>query len=199
MIKRIPYYGLTAVMCYVVSTLGLILLANRTFLVLMELSTILSTPVMLLLFIVIPDSKENYGQIKKNLSIVFMACCMVLTSITHFTNIALILPLQDIGMEIPTYLQVGQWPSALMAIDYLGWGFFLGLAFIMSSLSVKKEYRLLKNTLLVNGILCLLGLTGTVVINAACWYIAPCGYGIGTAVVCVELIFGEKYEKTRNL
>ena len=195
--RKIPYYGLIAVMCYIISTLGLVLVGNSAFLILMELSTVLSTPILLLIFIAIPSPQEHDKKIAKMLSIIFMSCCMILTSIAHFTNIAFIMPLQDSGVEIPIYFQIGQWPSALMVIDYLGWGFFMGLAFITSSLATRKEYRLLKNTLLVSGILCLLGLIGTVMISANCWYIASCGYGIGTAVICIELIIINKSEETK--
>lgn len=196
-IRKIPYYGLVAVMCYFISTLGLVLIGNSTFIILMELSTILSAPILLLIFIAMPTSQEHDKEIAKMLSIIFMACCMILTSIVHFTNIAFIMPLHNSGVEIPIYFQIGQWPSALMVVDYLGWGFFMGLAFLVSSLAIRKEYRFLKNTVLVSGILCLLGLIGTVIINDNCWYIAPCGYGIGSAVICVELIIINKSKKRK--
>jgi len=192
-IRKIPYYGLVAVMCYFISTLGLVLIGNSTFIILMELSTILSAPILLLIFIAMPTSQEHDKEIAKMLSIIFMACCMILTSIVHFTNIAFIMPLHNSGVEIPIYFQIGQWPSALMVVDYLGWGFFMGLAFLVSSLAIRKEYRLLKNTV----ILCLLGLIGTVIINDNCWYIAPFGYGIGSAVICVELIIINKSNKRK--
>lgn len=190
--KMIPYYGLIAVMCYFITTLGLILIGNTAFIVLMELSTILSAPVLLMIFIAMPTAPERNQTAAKTLSVIFMACCMVLTSAVHFLNIAFIMPLQNAGTEIPLYFQIGRWPSALMAVDYLGWGFFMGLAFLASSFAVAKEHKPLKITLSVCGILCLLGLVGTVGINENCWYIAPCGYGIGSAVICVQLILINK-------
>lgn len=192
MIRKIPYYGLIADMCYFVSILGLILIGNSTFLILLEICTVLSTPLLLLIFFAIPTSQEDDKEMAKKLSVIFMSCCMLLTSMAHFTNIAFIMPLQNSGVDIPTYFQLGQRPSVLMSMDYLGWGFFLGLAFIASSVATKKEYRLLKNTLLISGILCLIGLMGAVMISANCWYIAPCGYGIGSAFICIELIIIEK-------
>ena len=29
--------------------------------------------------------------------------------------------------DVPFYYQIGQWPSVEMAIDYLAWGFFMGI------------------------------------------------------------------------
>lgn len=42
-------------------------------------------------------------------------------------------PLINEGVDVPSYFQIGQWPSVEMAIDYLAWGFFLGMAFICAA------------------------------------------------------------------
>ena len=135
-----------------------------------------------------PTEDEGEKRIAKTLSVIFMSCCMILTAAAHFTNLAFIMPLMNSGVNIPIYLQIGQWPSALMVIDYLGWGFFMGASFSTSSYAVSKKNHALKDTLFVCGVLCLIGLVGTVLIHSNCWYIAPFGYGIGTVVVCIELI-----------
>lgn len=155
----------------------------------LELSTILSTPAMLLLFMVIPIEAHDSRRIAKKMSVIFMACCMVLTSMVHFVQLSTTLPLIKEGISVPTYLQVGYWPSVPMAVDYLAWGFFAGSAFLCSSLAVGKSMKMLKYTLLSCGILCYAGLLGTVLVNENCWYIAPMGYGSGIVVVCIELIF----------
>lgn len=77
-----------------------------------------------------------------------------------------------------------------MAIDYLAWGFFAGLAFICVGLSGKSNDNSKKNmklNALLCGILCLIGFFGTVFINENIWYIAPIGYGIGTMIICIQL------------
>lgn len=78
-----------------------------------------------------------------------------------------------------------------MTIDYLGWGLFMGLAFIFSYFYV-KSYTKIKQLFLLSGILCLIGFFG-VIINENLWYIAPFGYGIGTAIICIKLLM-IKYE-----
>lgn len=186
--NKVPYIGLFACLCYFVTTIGLILTGTTVFIVLMELATVLSTPVLLVIFMCMPTENKHHKEIAKKLSSIFMSSCMILTSVAHFMNLAFIMPLMKEGFVIPTYLQIGQWPSALMTVDYLGWGFFMGAAFLSSSYAVDKNNAAIKYTLFICGVLCLIGLIGTVLINANCWYIAPMGYGIGNAIICIELI-----------
>lgn len=50
----------------------------------------------------------------------------------------------------------------------------------------------LKTILLICGSLCLLGFFGTVPVNGNIWYMAPLGYGLGTIVVCIEMLLDFK-------
>jgi cyanate permease len=102
------------------------------------------------------------------------------------------------GIEVPLYFQIGQWPSVEMAVDYLAWGFFMGLAFICLSrplISTDKEVRGLRTVSLINGILCIAGFIGALFINENIWYLAPMGYGIGIVILCVMAIRIEKNKK----
>ena len=83
------------------------------------------------------------------------------------------------GVKVPLYFQIGQWPSVEMAVDYLAWGFFMGLAFICLSLpiaSADKTAKSMKVISLIDGILCLIGFVGALFINGNIWYLAPMGY-----------------------
>lgn len=194
----IPYIGFIACCLYFITTAGLIVTGTSGFLVAMELATVLSTPILLLLFLAIPSGKLNGKIMGRQLSIVFMSCCMVLTSVAHFVNLAVTQPLIRSGVKVPTYFQIGQWPSVMMAVDYLGWGFFMGAAFLSASYAASSNSRIekaLKYTLFVCGILCLTGLLGTILIHENLWYIAPMGYGVGTAIFCIELIVLNKSAK----
>ncbi len=191
----VGYIGSFVCLVYFIVTIGFILTKESTFLIGMEIVTILSTPIFLVIFIVIPIGNSTEKRIGKDLSLIFMSCCMILTSVAHFVNLTVTNPLIKSGVVVPTYLQIGQWPSVEMAVDYLAWGFFMGMAFLSSSLAVSKENRrlkTLKNTLSISGLLCLAGILGVVLINENCWYIAPIGYGIGTLIVCIELIMLER-------
>lgn len=90
------------------------------------------------------------------------------------------------GIDVPLYYQIGQWPSVEMAIDYLAWGFFMGLAFLCISIakSNREETKGMQIIALIDGILCLVGFAGALCINENMWYVAPMGYGLGLLVLC---------------
>jgi cyanate permease len=98
------------------------------------------------------------------------------------------------GINIPEYLQIGKTMSYVTAIEYLSWGIFLGLAFLFSSLGIGNKYELkhLKMTLFICSCLCIIGFFGWLIINENLWYIASMGYGIGTVIICIELLLYEK-------
>jgi len=109
----------------------------------------------------------------------------------HWVNIITIKPLIANGINIPEYFLIGTWPSVLMAIDYLAWGLFMGLAFIFSGFFITLSIKL-KYFLWLCGCLCLIGFLG-VIVNGNIWYVAPFGYGIGTAIMCIKILL-VKYE-----
>ncbi|MCR5824108.1 MAG: hypothetical protein K6G60_06740 [Lachnospiraceae bacterium] len=119
---------------------------------------------------------------------VFMGCTCALTGAAHIVNISVTRRLISEGVEVPLYFQIGQWPSVEMAVDYLAWGFFMGLAFICLALPIAspdKAARHMKVISLICGILCLTGFIGALFINENIWYLAPLGYGFGLLVLCI--------------
>ena len=126
-----------------------------------------------------------------------MSCTCALTGGAHIVNITVTRKLINEGVNVPVYFQIGFWPSVEMAIDYLAWGFFMGLAFLCVGLSAKsndKSKRIMKLNALLCGILCLVGFFGTIFINENIWYVAPIGYGIGTMIICIQLL---RYNKDK--
>jgi hypothetical protein len=153
----------------------------------MEIITLLSGIFMVPFFVYLPLDDEG-GKIKL-LSVIFAAGGMILTATAHITNLVVTNRLIKDGINVPDFLQIGKWPSLEMTIDYLAWGLFIGLAFIFSSMAKTshKNYKSLRSTLLICGLLCLNGFIGSITINENLWYIAPLGYGIGTAIICIKL------------
>ena len=147
---------------------------------------------MTFLIVAFPVEKKS-KHFYRTMAVVCVSACMLLTNAAHFVNIAAIRPLIASGISIPDYFQIGKYPSILMGIDYLGWGLFMGLAFIFSSCFIDTVMKLRK-FLMLCGCLCLVGFIG-VVFNENLWYIAPLGYGIGTAVICVILLSTNKQRK----
>ena len=84
---------------------------------------------------------------------------------SHIVNISVTRRLLEQGAEVPAYFQIGMWPSVEMAIDYLAWGFFVGLAFAAVALSIDRansKLRGIRITFFVNAALCLAGFLGAV-------------------------------------
>lgn len=198
----VPYVTISMLLVYIfsvaASVLGLMATGSSftPAVIALELATALSTPAILLLFMVMPSGGANENKFAKKLSVISMSCCMLLTTMVHFVQLSITTPMITNGVQVPTYLQVGYWPSVSMAVDYLAWGFFMGSAFLSSFFSIglgKKGCKALKCTLLVCSILCYTGLLGVLFINENCWYIAPMGYGVGLLIVCLEMIYINKY------
>lgn len=67
----------------------------------------------------------------------------------------------------------------------------MGFAFLCIGIAIKnrdKTERIIKTTLLICGILFLIGFFGTVFVNENIWYIAPMGYGLGTMIICIQMM-----------
>lgn len=121
----------------------------------------------------------------------FMSCACSLTGVAHIVNITVTRKLISEGMNVPDYLKIGYWHSVEMAVDYLAWGFFVGLALFCIGISINSsnKHKLpMKILVLIYGTFCLLGFLGTKLINQNIWYIAPIGYGYETIAICVLMI-----------
>lgn len=98
---------------------------------------------------------------------------------------------------MPNYFRIGYWPSVEMAVDYLAWGFFIGLAFLCIGISIKdKTNKFIINSTIISGILCLIGFCGALFINENIWYIAPIGYGVIPIGICIKMMKFEKKKLT---
>lgn len=152
-----------------------------------EWITILGAPAFLIMLLELSRFMGS-SEMCKNLMMVFTGCCCAITGTAHIINMTVTYRLLSDGVEVPTYFQMGYWPSTEMVSDFIAWGFFMGLAFIALGLDktvVQKEWKSLKVAFVVCGILCLIGFFCAVFINDALWYIAPFGYGVGPIVFCV--------------
>lgn len=188
--KKVSVIGIIACILYFLSVGFFLIKGTDLALTVWELMTIISGPIVLLTllgfakFISVPD-------IQKNLMLVFMGCTCALTGATHIVNITVTRRLITEGIEVPTYFQIGQWPSVEMAVDYLAWGFFAGLAFLVIGLPVgdaNKSRKRFKCVSVICSMLCFWGFFGAIFINENLWYIAPMGYGLGLIVLCVLLL-----------
>ena len=190
MTKKIAIIGVFTCILYFISVGLFLITKEEAALTIWELMTCLSAPVELLVLSEL-SNLVNATAIYKNAMLVFMACACALTSVAHIVNIAVTRRLINEGINVPEYFRIGFWPSVEMAIDYLAWGFFVGLAFLcigFATNSKDKQKLIIKVTVLVCGMLCLSGFFGAIFINENLWYVAPMGYGLGSMIICIQMM-----------
>ena len=190
MTKKIAIIGVFTCILYFISVGLFLITKEEAALTTWELMTCLSAPIELLVLSEL-SNLVNATAIYKNAMLVFMACACALTSVAHIVNITVTRRLISEGINVPGYFRIGFWPSVEMAIDYLAWGFFVGLAFLcigFATNSKDKQKLIIKVTVLVCGMLCLSGFFGAIFINENLWYVAPMGYGLGSMIICIQMM-----------
>lgn len=187
MSKRIHLVGIIAVILYFMAVGSFLISQTDIALTIWELMTVISGPIVLFVLLEL-SHRLSCSDLNRRAMQVFMGCTCALTGAAHIVNIAVTRKLIREGVEVPLYFQIGQWPSVEMAVDYLAWGLFMGLAFVCLGLpiaSTDKTTRSLKIISLINGILCIIGFIGALFINENIWYLAPMGYGFGLLLLCI--------------
>ena len=189
--KKIYIITIADVVLYLFSVAMFLITKTETALTIWEMLTVVSGPI--LLFAMLRLSRDlNQSEILRYALLSFMTCVCLLTAAAHVVNICVTRRLIAEGVDVPTYFQIGQWPSVEMAVDYLAWGFFMGLAYLCLGLSIVKNERK-KNRIriasIVCGFMCMVGFFGALFINENLWYIAPMAYGPGMIVICILAIW----------
>ncbi|MBQ2026171.1 MAG: hypothetical protein II215_06860, partial [Paludibacteraceae bacterium] len=176
--------GIITGLLYFIAVAIFLITKAETALTCWELLTVASAPVVMMVLLKLQQAVGS-SSVYKHMATAFLASTCALTAVAHFVNIAVTRPLISQGVAVPTYFQIGYWPSVEMAIDYVAWGFFCGLAFLCVALGIKNSlHKRVKITSLICGLLCLLGFFGALFVHENCWYIAIWGYGIGFIVLC---------------
>jgi len=187
MSKRLPFIGIITVILYFLSVGSFLVSKTETALTIWEMMTVISGPIVLLILLE-TSRRLATPDIYRMAMVAFLACVCALTGVAHIVNITVTRRLMQEGVAVPLFFQIGQWPSVEMAVDYLAWGLFMGLAFLclgVPAVSIDKAKRRIRTVSLINGILCLTGFIGAVFINENIWYLAPVGYGFGLLILCV--------------
>lgn len=197
MTNKISVIGIATGVSYFIA-IGLFLITKTELsLTIWELLTIISAPVVLFILLELSDLL-NIKPVCKNAMLVFMSCACALTACAHVVNITVTRKLISEGLNVPEYFRIGYWPSVEMAVDYLAWGFFVGLAFLCVGISISsnnKKVLFMKKLVIACGVLCFIGFLGTIFINENIWYFAPLGYGFGATVVCIQMMRIKKDDK----
>lgn len=196
----IYYIAIADSVLYLLVVMGYFIFQTSTSLTCWETTTIISAPIILLVLLSILDTANNDKEVFKTSAIVFMGCTTALTATAHFVNITVTRVLEANGIGIPYYFKIGQWPSVEMAIDYLAWGFFMGLALIFTAVAMTSDadMKKIKYTTYICGGLCLLGMLGPLLGNEILWFIAVAGYAVGIPVICIQMILLHKKQMNRS-
>lgn len=185
---KIPLTGIIAVILYFLSMGAFLASQTDVALTVWEMMTVISGPIVLLVLLE-TSHRLSTPDIYRRMMVAFMACVCALTGAAHIVNISVTRRLMQEGVAIPLYFQIGQWPSVEMAVDYLAWGLFMGLAFLCLGIPVvvskDKAKRRIRIVTLINGVLCFIGFIGAIFINENIWYVAPMGYGFGLLILCI--------------
>ena len=192
--KKIYIITIADVILYFISVLLFLVTQTDIALTVWELVTILSGPILLFVMLqlgndLIRSKTVMYAMLS------FMTCVCILTSAAHIVNISVTRRLISEDVNVPSYFQIGQWPSVEMAVDYLAWGFFMGLAYLslgLPPLKSEENKNGLRIALIICGFMCLIGFFGALFINENLWYIAPMAYGPGIIIICILAMFAGK-------
>lgn len=188
--KTVFHIGLIACIIYFLAV-GLFLMTKTEFaLTLWEMFTIIGAFVILFILIALADDMHISSN-RKLIMTAFMGCTCALTTANHIVNMSVTRRLIAQGVQVPNYFKIGYWPSVEMAIDYVAWGLFVGLAFFTIGFAIEKNSQFKKTMMqwiIGCAILCFLGFFGTFFVNENLWYFAPVGYGAGTILICMKMI-----------
>jgi len=145
-------------------------------LALMEILTLISAPLLVILMVAVHLSAPSDCKVYSLVALAFMILVAGVTSTVHFVGLT---ALRQNGTEGIV------WPSTIYAIELLAWDFFLGLSLLFAAPvfqggGLKRRIRI---SLFVTAILCIMGMLGPLTGDMQLQFIAVFGYGILLPIV----------------
>jgi hypothetical protein len=150
------------------------------YLAVMEVLTLISAPLMVILFSAIhayaPVDRKIYG----STALAFVTVFVAMTSAVHFVELTAIRQRGSGGII---------WPSPAYAVELLAWNLFLGLALLFAApvFDASGPERGVRRGLLISGTLCVAGIIGPAVGNMQLQLVGVFGYAVVLPVVCFML------------
>ncbi len=188
--EKLLYGGIGLYILNFLAVGGFFFAKSQTALTVWEIVTIVGALALCAVLVELAEQMQ-ISSISRTMMLVFLICACTLTSIAHILNMTVTRKLLAEGMAVPEYLQMGYWPSTEMALDYMAWGFFIGLAFLILGLAIKSDSRCKRSFRIwsiVSGALCLIGFFCAILVNENLWYVAPVGYGLCPIVIMWKMI-----------
>jgi hypothetical protein len=149
-------------------------------LVVMELLTMLSAMLIVLLMAAVHGDASAAGKIHALIALVFSGLLAGVTTSVHFVHLTVLRPLGLVGLA---------WPSPMYAAELLAWDVFFGLALLFAAPAVRgRRFRhATRWTMSVCGAACLIGISGPATGHMRLQFVAMAGYGLGFPAVCLLL------------
>lgn len=157
--------------------------------ILMEIVTMISAVVLLFFALAIKNMLGAQHSFLPEISVVLMTILVGLTSIVHFVSITVSNQIVDANPLFSPLLSL-TWPSLLLSIDILAWDVFFGVAFIFLGLSLRhlKELSIVRLSMILSGILSLLGLIALPLNDMNLRFIGIFGYTVMPVISCAFLL-----------
>ena len=137
----------------------------------MEVLTLFSATAILIAIAAVYHQARPDRKIFGLIALIFTTIFTGITSTVHFLELT---ASRQLGVE-----EIA-WPSSNYAAELLAWDWFLGLALIFSAFvfSSKKTEKIIRRTLLISGMLALIGIAGPITGNIQLQRIGIIGYAI---------------------
>jgi hypothetical protein len=155
----------------------------------MEVLTLLSAPVIVIMMAAVHSFAPPEYKIYSSVALAFAILVAGLTSAVHFVGLTALRQLGSAGI---------QWPSALYAVELLAWDVFLGLSLVFAApvfqgRGLKGAVRM---TMFVAGGLCLAGTIGPAIGDLRWQRIGVLGYGAVLPVTFLLLAIVFRHSST---
>jgi hypothetical protein len=144
-------------------------------LAIMEVLTLLSAPLLVLLMIAVYEAAGPSDKVHAIAALAFVVLMAGLTSAVHF-----------VGLTALRQSGAGElvWPSPQYALELLAWDVFLGMSLLFAAQTFRGVglERAIRSSGVTTGVLCLAGTIGPATGDMRIQFVAVAGYGIGLPV-----------------
>src|SRR5205823_5862769 len=105
----------------------------QPFLAILELLILLLAPALVAVMTAVHAYASHDRKIYTLIALAFMIVFAVLTSGVHFIQLTVVR--QMVSKDVPGFfvIRLYPWPSVILALDFLAWDFFLGLALLFAA------------------------------------------------------------------
>lgn len=154
-----------------------------------EVIVVVGSPILVILVAAIHDSAPRPARMFTLVALGWMLIMAALTITVHFVELAVARRLDVPATPGFSRLFGFEWPSLLMAIEFLAWHLFFGLALLFAAFGFRgggKE-AVVRIGLVASGVLCLAGLLGPAVGDLIWRLPGVVGYGVVFPLVCLMI------------